>query len=261
VIGAAPASPPDALATVIWQLARFVAEVPHIPVPTVPVTTLNGVDGKVPAALTVTGVAPVTAQPAELVAVVRHSTMKTESLGVNPVPVTVTACPFFSPVLGVTVSDGGVVDATVKVMGPLATGVPVSVPTTIAHFASADEVPHVPLPTVPVTTVKDVDGKVPSAFTVIRTGELVEQPVVVVAVAMHSTAANDAPAVNPDPVRMTFWPFVSPVLGVTVSDGPTVKVMGPLATGVPVSVPTTIAHIASADEVPHVPLPIVPVCT
>jgi hypothetical protein len=64
-----------------------------------------------------------------------------------------------------------------------------------------------------------VDGKVPSAFIVIRTGELMEQPVVLVAVMMHSTAANDAPGVNPDPVMTTFWPLISPVLGVMVMVG------------------------------------------
>jgi hypothetical protein len=74
VIGAVPASPLVAFATVIWHFASAV-EVPHVPVPTVPVATLNGVEGKVPVALTVTGVAPARAQPAELVAVVRHSMM------------------------------------------------------------------------------------------------------------------------------------------------------------------------------------------
>jgi hypothetical protein len=103
---------------------------------------------------------------------------------VNPAPVTATACPFFSPVLGVTVSDGAVADATAKVMDALASGVPVVVATAIAHFASAVEVPHVPVPTAPVTTVNDVDGKVPSAFAVIRTGEVV-QPAALVAAAMH----------------------------------------------------------------------------
>ena len=75
MIGAAPASPPVAFATVIAQLLKLEVEVPHVPVPTAPVATVNDVDGKVPSAFTLAGVAPATLQPAELVAVVRHSMM------------------------------------------------------------------------------------------------------------------------------------------------------------------------------------------
>lgn len=81
-----------------------------------PVATLKDVDGSVPSAFTVIGIAPAMLHPAELVAVVRHSMMYTESLGVKPVPVTVVAWPFFSSLDGVAVNVGPVVvDAKVIV--------------------------------------------------------------------------------------------------------------------------------------------------
>jgi hypothetical protein len=73
-MGAAPASAPDGFATSITQLLRFEEEVPHVPVPTVPATSLNVVAGSVPSAFTVIAVAVAVSQPAAPVAVARHST-------------------------------------------------------------------------------------------------------------------------------------------------------------------------------------------
>ncbi len=151
MIGAAAASPPAAFATVMAQPLKLEAVVPHDPVPMVPVTTLKEVDGSVPSALTVTGVAPATLQPAEPVAVVRHSMMYTESLGVKPVPVTVAVWPLFNPLAGVTVNYGPVV-VEAKVIVASVTSVPVVVPIAMAQVASAAEVPQVPFPMVPVWT-------------------------------------------------------------------------------------------------------------
>jgi hypothetical protein len=54
-------------------------------------------------------------------------------------------------------------------------------------------------------------------------------PVVVVAVPMHSTAANDAPGAKPEPAIVTASLDVSPVFGVMVNVG----VLDALAVGAP----------------------------
>jgi hypothetical protein len=199
VMGVAPESPAAAFATSIMQLLRSDEVVPHVPVPTVPVTTLNVVAGSVPSALTVIGVAVARSQPAEEVAVARHSRAKTESAGVKSAPVTLTDAPLVRPVEGETWMFGGVAPAMVvvvvggtvvvvvvvvpamvvvvvvvpppeaKVIGAEAKTVEVAtVATEIWHVASVAEVPHVPLPTVPAATSKKNDTS-PLAFEVTST--------------------------------------------------------------------------------------------
>jgi hypothetical protein len=156
----------------MMHLLRFAEEVPHVPVPTVPVTTLNVVVGKVPLAPTVIGVAVAVSQPAWEVAVARHSTAKTVSPALKPAPVMVTDCPLLRPVDGETWTVGDDADVVVvvgvvvvvveppvaKVIAPVVKATPVATaPTEILHVASVAEVPHVPLPMVPVLTVKEKD--------------------------------------------------------------------------------------------------------
>jgi hypothetical protein len=74
VMGALVESPPLALPALTSQALRFDGEVPHDPVPTVPVTTLNVVVGSAPLELMVTGVAVAMSHPPGPVEVVRHST-------------------------------------------------------------------------------------------------------------------------------------------------------------------------------------------
>jgi hypothetical protein len=62
------------------------------------------------------------------------------------------------------------------------------------HVRSDDVVPHVPLPTVPVTTV-NACVKVPVALSVTGVAEAVSHPVMLVAVARHSIANNVSPGV------------------------------------------------------------------
>jgi hypothetical protein len=106
-IGAAAVSPPLALPALMAQLFRFDVVVPQVPLPIVPVTTLNVVLGSTPAAVIVTGVAVAVAQPPCPLAVARHSTRKTWSFGVKFVPDTFTVAPLVSSTEGWTVSEGG----------------------------------------------------------------------------------------------------------------------------------------------------------
>lgn len=73
-IGAAPASVPVIVATVITQARALVVVVPQAPEPMVPAVTLNVVDGRVPSLLAVIGVASAVLQPVAEVAVARHCT-------------------------------------------------------------------------------------------------------------------------------------------------------------------------------------------
>lgn len=160
-IGVAPASVPVAVATVMMQSFAFAVVVPHDPVPTVPVTTLNVVDGNVPSAPTVIGVAVATSQPACVVAVARHSMAYTERPAVKLLPVMATDPPVFNPVEGVAVTVG----TSANLTGVYERVVPVREPMTIKQLRSVADVPHVPLPMVPVLISKFVEGNVPSTFT------------------------------------------------------------------------------------------------
>jgi hypothetical protein len=99
-------SPPAALPALTAHFLRFAAVVPHLPLPIVPVATLNFVFGKTPAAVIFTGVARKMSQPASPLAFAWHSVMYTSSFGLNPVPDTVTTLWFVSPVDGVTTNFG-----------------------------------------------------------------------------------------------------------------------------------------------------------
>ena len=188
----------------------------------------------------------------------------------KPEPVMVTDSPFFKPVDGETLIVG--LARAAKVIAAWAASPAVALDTEITHavrsLADVPQVP-VPVPTVPVFTVNEVDGRVPSLLAVMGVGAEVLQPAAEVAVARHSTANNESPGVKPEPVMVTVWPFVNPVDGVTVIDGPegavvddaVAKVIGADATRVPARVPIAIRQFASEAEVPQVPLPIGPVWT
>ena len=96
------------------QALRFDDDVPQVPLPTVPVTTMKLVDASVPLALIVAGVAVAMSQPPCPLAFPMHSTRYTWSLGSKPVPDTFTVSPFFKPVLGLTTSLG---ELTVGALG------------------------------------------------------------------------------------------------------------------------------------------------
>jgi hypothetical protein len=88
---------------------RFDNDVPQVPLPIVPVTTLKLVDGSVPLAVIVTGVALAMSHPLCPLALPWHSTRYTSSFGVKPVPDTFTASPFVKFVAGLTTNLGDVV--------------------------------------------------------------------------------------------------------------------------------------------------------
>jgi hypothetical protein len=67
------------------------------------------VDGSVPLAVIVTGVAVAMSHPLCPLALFMHSTKYTSSFGVKPVPDTFTASPFVKFVAGLTTNLGGVV--------------------------------------------------------------------------------------------------------------------------------------------------------
>ena len=94
VIGAVAVSAPFALPTLMAQFFRFDARVPQVPLPIVPVTTLNDVLGSTPAAVIVTGVSVAASQPPWPLAVTRHCTRNTWSFGVKLVPDTFAVAPF-----------------------------------------------------------------------------------------------------------------------------------------------------------------------
>jgi hypothetical protein len=62
-IGALAESPPPALPALIAHDFKFNNEVPQVPLPIAPVTTLKLVDGSVPPAVIVTGVAVAMSHP------------------------------------------------------------------------------------------------------------------------------------------------------------------------------------------------------
>lgn len=216
-IGVVPASVPVAVATLITQSFALAAVVPHDPVPMVPVATLNVVEGNVPSVPTTIGAAVAVSQPAADVALARHSIAYTESPAVKLLPVMTTTPPAFSPVAGVAVTVG----TSANEMSEYVIRAPVREPMTTAQLRSVADVPHVPLPMVPVLTAKFVEGSVPSAFTVAVTGAAgMSQPAAVVAPATHSTTATIDPAEKPEPVTTTVWPLTNAVLGVTVIAAP-----------------------------------------
>ena len=106
VIAAVAESPPLALPALTSQVFGSDDDVPHVPLPTVPVTTLKLVDGSDPVAVIVTGVAVAMSQLLSPLALVRHSTTYTWSLALNPEPDTVTDSPLVRLVLGLTLSCG-----------------------------------------------------------------------------------------------------------------------------------------------------------
>ncbi len=186
----------------------------------------------------------------------------------KPEPVMVTDSPFFKPVEGEMLIVG--LARAAKVIAAWAASPAVALDTEITHAVrSLADVPQVLEPIVPVFTVNVVDGKVPSLLAVIGVAPAVLQPAAEVAEARHSTANSESPGVKPEPVIVTVWPFVNPVDGVTVIDGPegaavddaVAKVIGADATRVPARVPIAIRQFASEAEVPQVPLPIEPVWT
>src|SRR5664280_2169452 len=75
MMGADAVSPPEALPALIAQLFSVAALVPHLPVPTFPVKTLNLTTGKVPRAPTTTGTSTDVLHPPWPFAIRRHSTM------------------------------------------------------------------------------------------------------------------------------------------------------------------------------------------
>jgi hypothetical protein len=77
-------------------------------------------------------------------------------------------------------------------------------------------VPQVPVPTLPVITLKDVAGRLPvapivTAFAVERAHRAELLPF-----ARHSTMKTWSPGVKPEPETLTTWRFFSPVEGRTV---------------------------------------------
>jgi hypothetical protein len=216
--------------------------VPQVPVPIVPVATVNDVDGMVPDALTVIGVAVAVSQPACDVAVRRHSIAYTVSFAVKPLPVRATLCPLVRPVDGVAKTPGPVL----KLIVAAAYNTPAVEPMAIAQVASVADVPHVPDPMVPVVTVKGSD-MVPVALAVRSSGVVVSQPAALVAERRHSTTASDDwLGANPEPVIVTDSPLVSPMLGDTVIEGVTAAA----APGVPTKTmpPSANAAVATPNK-------------
>jgi hypothetical protein len=110
-IGAVAVSPPLALPALITHFFRVDAFVPQVPLPILPVRTLNFVDGSTPLAVMVTGVAVSMSHWLWPAATARHSTKNTWSCALKPEPVTLTTLPFVSPTAGLTTSLGVVTEA------------------------------------------------------------------------------------------------------------------------------------------------------
>src|SRR5580692_1869653 len=152
---------------------KFLAVVPHVPVPILPVTTLKLNAGKTPVAVIFTGCRVLMSQPASLFDVARHSITYTWSWGLKPVPHTLTLEPFLRFLTGATwnlrgpIFTGGAVVVVVGLGSANVIGMRAAsalgglVLTTIAQFVrSAEVVPHVvtvaDVEMVPATTVTAV---------------------------------------------------------------------------------------------------------
>src|ERR1019366_7898629 len=110
-MGLTAVSPPAALPALTAQFFRLALVVPHLPellpVPTVPVTTLNVVLGSRPVVVIVAyGGMPLTLQPDWPLALTRHSTMYTVSPALKPLPETWTVSPLRRFVDGLTTNFG-----------------------------------------------------------------------------------------------------------------------------------------------------------
>jgi hypothetical protein len=106
-MGATAESPPVALPTLTAQAFKLAFVVPHFPLPIFPSDTTKVCRGSRPVLVMVIGVGiPLTAQFASPFAFTRHSTIKTVSPGLKPLPATLTFWPLRRLVEGVTTIFG-----------------------------------------------------------------------------------------------------------------------------------------------------------